>query len=466
MGTSSQAPITRVNKTQITTGGGPLDAQCPACSLHELVPIHLEQDADGRWRQLDPSRPAGDAALTIDTCPVCFGVWLDQDEIDVLGDVDIDPAFLKTLVGQSANRMCPRGHGFMNEHVIPELLKTPIDRCPVCRGLWLDGDERYSLAKSSTREGQGDRNVELAKRGLIWAAQILTQLPVEVENPARGTPWVVYGLSAALIACYVASVLGLVYARDFAMIAGQIIREPSHAYTLVTHIFFHADWYHLLGNLYFLYVFGDNVEHIYGHRRFLLLFLGAGLVGGVAQFVLTKATATPVIGASGAIAAVMGAYLWIFPKAKLLQIVPIVYVQLKIPAWVYVLLWMVAQAFFGFFSDAMGTAWFSHLFGAVFGLAMTPWVLQRRRAEVSERVRFRSARAIFGDRLAKRPAPGKAAAAPPPTPTTFGIPKTSSSQTAGRAPSASGSFTQAGAPVARGQGFGRKTRGEGEPPAT
>ena len=170
-----------------------------------------------------------------------------------------------------------------------------------------------------------------------------------------------------------------------------------------------------------------------------------------------------VLVSSGAIAAVMGAYLWIFPKAKLLQIVPIVYIQLKIPAWVYVLLWMVAQAVFGFFSDAMGTAWFSHLFGAIFGLAMTPWVLRRRRAEVSERVRFRSARAIFGDRLAKRPDPSQAAAAPPPTPTTFGIPKASTSQS-GKTPSASGSFTQAGAPTTRGQGFSRRTREQGEPP--
>lgn len=375
---------------------GPLSAQCPACSLHELVPIFLVKDERGRWRQLDPAKGPQGATMTIDTCPVCFGVWFDQEEIDALGDVDIDPAFLKTLVGTSANRMCPRGHGFMNEHVIPELLKTPIDRCPRCRGLWLDGDERHALARSSTREGQEDAAVHMAKRGLIWAAQLLTQLPVEVENPARGTPTVIYALGILLVAVYVASVFGWVYAREWAIVAGQIAREPWHIYAIFTHVFFHADWFHLLGNLYFLYVFGDNVEHIFGHRRFLALFFGAGLFGGLMQALLTRATGTPVVGASGAIAGVTAAYLWIFPRARLLQVIPFLYIQLKIPAWVYVAVWIGFQAVMAFFSDAITFAWFSHIGGFLFGLAMTPWVLARRRQEVATKVRFRSARAIFG----------------------------------------------------------------------
>jgi len=455
----AQQPITLIQQAHVPVGGEPLSAQCPACSLHELVPIHLTQEPGGRWRQLAPSRPAQEASLTFDTCPVCFGVWFDQDEIDVLGDVDIDPAFLKTLVGRSANRMCPRGHGFMNEHVIPDLLKSPIDRCPVCRGLWLDGDERYTLAKSSTRGGQTDRKVELAKRGLIWAAQILTQLPVEVENPARGTPWVVYGVCTLLVSTYIASVYGLFFAREFAMIPGTLRADPLQVYTLFTHIFFHADWFHLLGNLYFLYIFGDNVEHIYGHRRFLLLFFGAGLVGGLFEFILTKATATPVIGASGAIAAVMAAYLWIYPKAKLLQVIPILYIQLTIPAWIYVGVWVGFQAVMGFFSDAMGMAWFSHLFGFLCGLAMTPWVLKKRRVEVAQQVRFRSARAIFGARLAKRAAPAQTRKAPVDLPGPQGPARSPSQSSAPPRPRTARSgvptFTQAGAPTRPGQAFRR-----------
>lgn len=382
---------------QPVPAGGPISAQCPACSLHPLVPVHLRQDAKtGRWRQLAPSDPPGPGVLTLDTCPVCFGVWLDQGEIDALGDADIDPAFLKTMVGRSAGRMCPRGHGFMNEHLLPGMLKTPVDRCPRCRGMWLDGDERHALARSTTKEGQEDDSVRLAKRGLIWAAQILTQLPIEVDNPDRGTPWAVYGLSALLVVAYVMSVLGVVYARTFALIAGRVAVDPVHAYTVFTHAFFHADWFHLLGNLYFLYVFGDNVEHVYGRRRFLLLYFGAGLFGGVLQLLLTRALTVPVVGASGAIAGVCGAYLVIFPRARLLQTIPFVFVQVKIPAWVYLCVWLGFQALMAVFSDAIQFAWFSHIGGFLFGMAITPLVLRSVVREVGERVRVKSAAAIFG----------------------------------------------------------------------
>lgn len=377
--------------------GAPLSAQCPACSLHALVPVHLRHDEKtGRWRQLGPKDELGPGVMTLDTCPVCFGVWLDQGEIDVLGDADIDPAFLKTLVGRSAGRMCPRGHGFMNEHVLPGMLKTPVDRCPRCRGLWLDGDERHALARSTTKEGQEDDKVRMAKRGLIWAAQVLTQLPIEVDNPQHGTPWAVYGLAAMLVAMYVMSVEGVVYARDFALVAGRVHVDPVHAYTVFTHAFFHADWFHLLCNLYFLYIFGDNVEYVYGRRRFLLLYFGAGLFGGVLQLLLTRALTVPVVGASGAIAGVCGAYLVIYPRARLLQTLPFIFVQVKIPAWVYLCVWLGFQAVMAFFSDAIQFAWFSHMGGFLFGAAITPLVLRSRVREVAGSVRVKSAAAIFG----------------------------------------------------------------------
>lgn len=395
--TTSPDPAASLGATTSGAAAGPLSAQCPACSLHALVEVHLHRDAtSGRWRQLRPGDAPGPEDLTLDTCPVCFGVWLDQGEIDALGDAEIDPAFLKTMVGRSAGRMCPRGHGFMNEHVLPSMKSTPLDRCPRCRGLWLDGDERHKLARSTTREGQEDASVRLARRGLIWAAQILTQLPIEVDNPRRGTPWAVFGLAALLVTTYVASVLGLVYAREFALIAGQVAAEPVRAYTVFTHQFFHADWFHLLFNLYFLYLFGDNVEHVYGRRRFLLLYFGAGLFGGLLQLLLTRATAVPVIGASGAIAGVCGAYLVIFPRARLLQTLPLVYIQLKIPAWVYLCAWLGFQAVMAFFSDAQSFAWFAHIGGFALGAAFTPLVLRQVCREVGATVRVKSAAAIFG----------------------------------------------------------------------
>ncbi len=96
------------------------------------------------------------------------------------------------------------------------------------------------------------------------------------------------GLAALLVGCYVASVLGLVYAREYALVAGKVVAEPLRLYTVLTHAFFHADWFHLLFNLYFLYVFGKNVEHVFGRKRFLILYFGAGLFGGLLQLLLTR----------------------------------------------------------------------------------------------------------------------------------------------------------------------------------
>ncbi len=368
-----------------------LSAQCPACSLHELVPVYLHRDARGRWRQLKDPDALPDDALELDACPVCFGIWFDQGELDTLGDAELDPALLKTLLGRSAHRMCPRGHGFMNEHALPGLIRTPIDRCPRCRGLWLDGDERHALASSSTREGQEARGMKIAKRGFIWAAQILTQLPVEVENPARGTPWVVYLFGGALLVLYQLSVFGVLYARDWALLGAAVRADPRLLYTALTHLWFHADVAHLLVNLYFLYVFGDNVEHLFGRLRFIGLLLGAALAGALLQVLLARLGGAPVIGASGAIAGVIAAYLWLFPRARLLQTVPFIFIQLKIPAWVYVVAWIGFQLVMAVVSSDVNFAWYAHIGGFMFGAAMTPIVVRWRQRRVAEQVQVPSA---------------------------------------------------------------------------
>ncbi len=374
-----------------------LSAQCPACSLHELVTLTLYRDPNRGWQADNPRRPPGCEELQIDTCPVCFGVWFDQGELDVLGDAEVDPALLKTLVGQSADRLCPRGHGFMNEHQLPGLLRTPIDRCPTCRGLWIDGYERHQLAHSSTSEGQEDIKLKVAKRGFIWAAQLLLQLPVEVENPARSTPWVVYCLSALMFGLFMLSVLGVLYFDDYALSPRELGQSPTEMVHLATHLFFHAGWMHLLGNLYFLYVFGDNIEHLFGTRRFVGLLALAGIGGALVHSVVTGSPDTLLVGASGSIAGVMAAYLWSFPRAKLLQVIPIVFIQLKIPAWLYLTAWFGFQVAISMSSDQVELAWADHVGGFLIGAMITPWVLRLRRREVATRVRFPSAACVLGE---------------------------------------------------------------------
>lgn len=388
-----------------------VNAQCPACRLHALVPMVLRPLPDGRWETVEGDDPG---IVQIDACPVCNGAWFDAGELDLLAGESTNLESLLAREAKPSKRRCPRGCGTLHERDLPGQIRTPVDHCPTCHGIWLDGHERHKLAKSTTREGQQARGKRLARRGVIWAAQLLTQLPVEVENPASGTPWVVYTLLVACAAFFGLELAGTISLEDcapglggmptgdwcLAPVAGALkhqFREQGFQafvqgswYTLGTHWLLHGGWAHLLGNLYFLYIFGDNVEHLFGRFRFLLFFLIAALIGGAAEVLLTKNTLAPIVGASGGIAGVMAAYLWCFPRNKLFQV--ILFVQVKLPAWVYLFVWVGFQAVMGLFeTSSAGVAWFSHLFGFAAGAAMTPMILAMRRREVAKTVRVPAA---------------------------------------------------------------------------
>jgi membrane associated rhomboid family serine protease/Zn-finger nucleic acid-binding protein len=371
----------------------PISAQCPSCGLHELVPVQLGRRSDGNWTQLSrPSllnrvRPVTTTLrVQIDVCPVCMGAWFDHGELDTLSGTLEDVRAVLAPEERPSTRPCPHGHGPLVEQSLPGVITTPVDRCRTCEGFWLDGHERRKLAKATTSEGQGTKTERWLKRGAIWAAQVLTHLPVEVDNPARGTPWVVFSLLAVLFAIFLLQVQGTVDTYTWGLVAGRVKHEGDW-WTVASYMLLHGSWVHILGNAYFLYTFGDNVEHLFGRARFVLFFVAAGLVGGVAHLLLTRATALPVVGASGCIAGVLGAYLWAFPRQHLFQV--ILWIQVKIPAWVYLFVWVgfhLLMANFGG-EKSVGTAWWAHLGGFVVGLAVTPWVLQVRRREIAKRVR-------------------------------------------------------------------------------
>ncbi len=201
----------------VDTGTTSLDhvsAQCASCRLHELVPVLLKKDEEGRWRTVDEVGDDPQAVVQIDACPLCNGAWFDSGELDLLAgeknnlEEHLEPAH------QASERRCPRGHGPMREYALPGEIRTPLERCSTCGGLWLDGEERRKLAKATTKEGQKDLTEQWARRGAIWAAQLLTQLPVEVENPKRGTPWLVYTLLALLIGFYALQYLHFISTED------------------------------------------------------------------------------------------------------------------------------------------------------------------------------------------------------------------------------------------------------------
>ncbi len=323
-----------------------------------------------------------------------MGAWFDHGELDVLsGDLgEVEDVLAPETM--PCRRPCPHGHGAMVEQQLPGVISTPVDRCLQCNGIWLDGHERRKLARATTSEGQGTKTSRWIKRGAIWAAQVLTHLPVEVDNPARGTPWGVFSILALLFVVFQLQVYGVIDTYDNGIVSGRLVRDtgnPRELATIVSYMFLHGTWVHLLGNAYFLYTFGDNVEHLFGRVRFVLFFLGAGVVGALGHILLSRATALPVVGASGCIAGVLGAYLWAFPRQRLFQV--ILWIQVKIPMWVYLFVWVGFHIVMGLFATgdaADGTAWFAHLGGFLLGLAVTPFVLRWRRGAVGRSVQVPS----------------------------------------------------------------------------
>jgi membrane associated rhomboid family serine protease len=146
--------------------------------------------------------------------------------------------------------------------------------------------------------------------------------------------------------------------------------------TLFTSMFVHSGWLHILGNMLYLWVFGDNVEDRFGHIKYVLFYLFAGLAAAFLQTIIDPASDIPNVGASGAIAGVLGAYLVFYPgsRVRTLLFVIIIPFIVKIPAFVLLIIWFVLQFVSGIGSlgavDAGGVAYFAHVGGFVFGMAV------------------------------------------------------------------------------------------------
>jgi len=148
--------------------------------------------------------------------------------------------------------------------------------------------------------------------------------------------------------------------------------------TLFTSMFLHGGWMHLIGNMLFLWVFGRNLEDLIGGARFLAFYLLCGIAAGVVHVIVNSHSVLPTIGASGAIAGVMGAYLLKFPRARIITLIPIFvfFTTVEIPAAFVLLFWFGMQFFSGIGSLAStdysggGTAWFAHIGGFLIGMLL------------------------------------------------------------------------------------------------
>jgi membrane associated rhomboid family serine protease len=162
---------------------------------------------------------------------------------------------------------------------------------------------------------------------------------------------------------------------------------PQRWITLYTSMFLHGSWFHVISNMLALYIFGDNVEDRLGHVRYLIFYMLGGTAAGLAHMWLYANTELPTVGASGAIAAVLGGYLLLFPRSRVITLVPVLFFfrAFAIPAPIYLVLWFVMQLFNGALSLAVstfqggGVAWWAHIGGFIIGLALVKLFEPRRR---------------------------------------------------------------------------------------
>ena len=204
--------------------------------------------------------------------------------------------------------------------------------------------------------------------------------PIRDHNPSGRTPYVTYLLMTANILIFF-SYAGLMqdiraingFWLDWGMIPARISDGQGY-YTLFTSMFLHGGLMHLAGNMLFLWIFGDNIEDFLGHAKFLAFYLASGLLAALTQYGFEPYSTVPTVGASGAIAGIMGGYLLLFPKAKvdILIIIVVIFRILPIPAWILLMVWFAMQFVGGVGADleAGGVAYWAHAGGFVAGLLL------------------------------------------------------------------------------------------------
>ena len=220
-------------------------------------------------------------------------------------------------------------------------------------------------------------------------------VPLHDDNPTHITPWVTYGLIAINILAFVYELmlspeqLQALF-QTFAVVPAQLTASfqsgntallGSELFTLISSQFLHGGFLHLGGNMLFLWVFGNNIEDKLGRVAYLFFYLTCGALASLAQWGVATQSSIPLVGASGAIAGILGAYILRFPKARILTLVPLGFflTTFRIPALFFLGFWFFQQFLYGFVSlqtttavETGGVAYWAHAGGFLVGLALGP----------------------------------------------------------------------------------------------
>lgn len=201
--------------------------------------------------------------------------------------------------------------------------------------------------------------------------------PIKDENPSPITPWMNYSLILINTIVFLWEIAGnparfqrLIYSYGFIPVA--FLEDPTaNTYRIFTSMFMHGGWLHLLGNMLYLYIFGDNVEAVFGHLKYLFFYLISGVAASLFHMAVFPFSQIPAVGASGAISGVLAAYLVFYPRARIITAILVWYfINVEpIPAKYYITFWFIWQLIPGLIAgEAAGVAYWAHIGGFIAGL--------------------------------------------------------------------------------------------------
>lgn len=214
-------------------------------------------------------------------------------------------------------------------------------------------------------------------------------IPLYDTTRSRRFPLVNYALIAANVLVFLYEVqlsqagLENLIGR-WGLVPARVLGESGEAWlTALSSMFLHGGWFHLLSNMWVLYIFGDNIEDRMGQAGYLAFYLMSGVAAALLQVFVLPGSGQPMVGASGAIAGVLGAYLIMYPRARVASLMPILFIFtiIEVPAVLFLLFWFITQLFSGLMAlngaSGGGIAWWAHIGGFLFGMLASQFFARR-----------------------------------------------------------------------------------------
>lgn len=333
-----------------------MDLKCPVCNNQHLDAFEFHGEE-------------------VDCCHKCGGLWFENGELNSAlstADNDDDAVRAEENLGKHLGKTrihCIHCDIPLERYHLMQEFQLEVDVCHKCSGVFIEGHERDKVVTSpKVRQLVSELNGKVGFK--TWVFQFLSQMPVEFNLKPKTTPWVTYTLILLNVLIFLMHGMSdkntLWVYEHFSIQAGQLAagEEP---WTLLTHMFLHGGWMHLIGNMYFLYVVGDNLEDAMGRGNYLLSYLGCGIAAALAQLASDHTSMIYNVGASGAIAGLFGMYLLWFRYASL-TFMFVVY-QKKLSPMLFFAIWLMFNLL-GVLMQGQGVAYWAHIGGFVAGLVL------------------------------------------------------------------------------------------------